>query len=105
MVSEKFLLIPVPGHTEGSTTLLYNQRFLFTGDHIWWDRNIKGLGTPEQLLWDEKILLESIHKLLTYSFEWVLPGHGDRIQLTGPEMTRHLEQLLKRRRTMKTNFG
>ena len=101
LVSEKFLLIPVPGHTEGSTALLYDQRFLFSGDHLWWDRDIKGLGTPEYLLWDERILLESIHKLLTYSFEWVLPGHGDRIQLTRPEMTRHLEQLLERRRTMR----
>ena len=30
------LIIPVPGHTKGHTVLLYNQKFLFTGDHLAW---------------------------------------------------------------------
>jgi len=28
------LIIPVPGHTLGHTVLLYDQRFLFSGDHL-----------------------------------------------------------------------
>jgi ferredoxin len=33
----EFQIIPVPGHTAGSMALLYKNRFLFTGDHLWWD--------------------------------------------------------------------
>ena len=36
-VMPQFLVIPVPGHTAGSMVLLYKNRFLFTGDHLWWD--------------------------------------------------------------------
>src|SRR5262245_61745421 len=31
-----FLVIPTPGHTAGHMVLLYRNRFLFTGDHLWW---------------------------------------------------------------------
>lgn len=97
-VSKPFRLIPVPGHTEGSMALLYDERFLFSGDHLWWDRDIEGLGTPERLVWSEPRLLKSVARLLDHRFEWVLPGHGDRIHLTASEMTAHVEQLLERRR-------
>jgi len=100
-VSESFQLIPVPGHTEGSMALLYDRRFLFSGDHLWWERDLKALGTPEYLVWDEMRLLNSIEKLLGHRFEWVLPGHGDRVHLTADEMTMHLEQLLERRRAIR----
>lgn len=97
-VSEAFRIIPVPGHTEGSIALLYDQRFLFTGDHLWWERDLNELGTPENLVWNRSCLLRSIAKLLDHPFEWVLPGHGDRIRLSAGERTAHLEQLLDRRR-------
>jgi glyoxylase-like metal-dependent hydrolase (beta-lactamase superfamily II)/ferredoxin len=100
VASEPFRLIPVPGHTEGSMTLLYDGRFLFSGDHLWWDRESNGLGAPERLVWDEPRLLKSVAKLLDYRFEWVLPGHGDRIHLPATEMTAHVRQLLEHRRTM-----
>jgi glyoxylase-like metal-dependent hydrolase (beta-lactamase superfamily II)/ferredoxin len=100
VVSEPFRLIPVLGHTQGSMALLYDQRFLFSGDHLWWDRDINGLGAPEQLIWNEQHLLKSVATLLDYRFEWVLPGHGDRIHLPATEMTAHVRQLLEHRRTM-----
>ena len=37
LFSPEFTIIPVPGHTAGSMCLLYRDRFLFTGDHLWWD--------------------------------------------------------------------
>ncbi len=101
VVSEPFRIIPVPGHTEGSMALLYDGRFLFSGDHLWWERDGKGLGAPERLVWDGERLVESVAKLLDYRFEWVLPGHGDRIRLPADEMTAHLERLLQRRRAMR----
>src|SRR5438132_196596 len=36
-LDEEALFIPVPGHTPGSTCLLYREKFLFSGDHAWWD--------------------------------------------------------------------
>ena len=92
-----FECIPVPGHTAGSMVLLYNNRFLFSGDHLWWDRNLQQLGTPENLVWDAAQLEQSVRKLLNHNFKWVLPGHGERIHLHHPEMKNAIVQLLQRR--------
>jgi glyoxylase-like metal-dependent hydrolase (beta-lactamase superfamily II)/ferredoxin len=92
-----FLCIPVPGHTPGSLALLYNNRFLFTGDHLWWERDLQQLGTPEKLVWDDAQLKRSVRKLLAHSFEWVLPGHGQAIHLREGDMKQALTQLLQRR--------
>src|SRR5262249_53622735 len=34
-----FLAIATPGHTRGHCVLLFDERFLFTGDHLDWDRD------------------------------------------------------------------
>jgi len=96
-VEPEFVCIPVPGHTAGSMVLLHKNRFLFSGDHLWWDRNLQQLGTPENLVWDEAELEGSVKKLLNYSFEWVLPGHGERINLPCREMKSAVGQLIQRR--------
>jgi glyoxylase-like metal-dependent hydrolase (beta-lactamase superfamily II)/ferredoxin len=98
VASEAFRIIPVPGHTRGSMALLYGERFLFSGDHLWWDRDLNGLGAPENLVWNKRLLLESVARLLDHRFEWVLPGHGDRIHRAADEMKDQLERLLERRR-------
>lgn len=97
----EFVCIPVPGHTAGSMALLYKNRFLFSGDHLWWDRDLQQLGTPERLVWNEEQLKQSVTKLLDHSFEWLLPGHGERINLPPPEMKKAVEQLVKRRWALK----
>lgn len=96
-VGPEFVCIPVPGHTPGSMALLYRNRFLFSGDHLWWDRDLRGLGTPERLVWDETQLKRSVGKLLNYSFEWVLPGHGDRVHLPYQDMKNAVGRLSERR--------
>ncbi len=96
-VEPGFVCIPVPGHTAGSMALLPRKRFLFSGDHLWWDRELQRLGTPENLVWNDAQLQKSVRKLLKYSFEWVLPGHGERILLPCPEMESAVEQLVQRR--------
>ncbi|MEX2493530.1 MAG: MBL fold metallo-hydrolase [Nitrospirales bacterium] len=96
-VEKKFMCIPVPGHTAGSMALLYNNRFLFSGDHLWWDRDRRQLGTPERLVWDDAQLEQSVRKLLNHSFEWVLPGHGERVHLHQKVMKQAVRQLLERR--------
>lgn len=92
-----FLFIPVPGHTAGCMALLYNNRFLFSGDHLWWDHVRQQLDTPKNLVWDDVQLERSVKTLLNHSFEWVLPGHGKRIHLSPPDMKKAIHQLLYRR--------
>lgn len=97
----EFVFVPVPGHTPGSMALLYNNRFLFSGDHLWWDRDLQQLGTPKNLVWDDAQLEQSVRKLLYHSFEWVLPGHGERIHLPHRDMKNALNQLIQRRWNLK----
>lgn len=39
-IETDFLVIPTPGHTKGHTVLLYGNKFLFTGDHLYWRSDI-----------------------------------------------------------------
>jgi glyoxylase-like metal-dependent hydrolase (beta-lactamase superfamily II)/ferredoxin len=92
-----FLAIPTPGHTRGHYVLLYRGRFLFTGDHLDWDRYRGRLdASPDYnwYSWPEQIA--SMRKLAEYAFEWVLPGHGQRIHLPADEMRRQLANLVAR---------
>ena len=71
------LAIPVPGHTRGHAVLLYRDRFLFTGDHLAFSpgrRRLIAFRDACWYSWTEQI--RSMERLLDYSFEWVLPGHG-----------------------------
>ncbi len=96
-IGSEFQIIPVPGHTAGSMVLLYRDRFLFTGDHLWWDPHSKALEAPTRLVWRKWTLIDSIRKLLDYRFEWVLAGHGDRVRLPAADMRAHLLALVERR--------
>ena len=92
-----FKIIPTPGHTEGHCVLLYRDKFLFTGDHLWWRRKRQQLGASQGVAWFSwRRQTESMEKLLSYHFEWVLPGHGQRIKLPPEEMKRELEALVNR---------
>ncbi len=46
-----FLAIPTPGHTKGHCVLLFQERFLFTGDHLAWDREARQLSASEDYCW------------------------------------------------------
>lgn len=73
------LIIPVPGHTRGHTVLLYQNRVLFTGDHLAWSVELGHLHAFRRACWYSwPALMTSMKMLLDYSFEWVLPGHGRR---------------------------
>lgn len=92
-----FLVIPTPGHTAGHCVLLYRSRFLFTGDHLDWDRDRSRLHASSNYCWyswEEQI--QSVRRLLDYKFEWVLPGHGQRVQLPFEQMRSQLANLVAR---------
>jgi glyoxylase-like metal-dependent hydrolase (beta-lactamase superfamily II)/ferredoxin len=93
----EFTIIPVPGHTAGSMCLLHRDRYLFTGDHLWWDPEDRRLDSPQQLVSDAEALYQSIEKLTLYSFEWVLAGHGGRIHLPRGHMQAAIRELVQRR--------
>ncbi|QDU20971.1 Hydroxyacylglutathione hydrolase [Urbifossiella limnaea] len=82
-----FLAIPTPGHTEGHCALLVQDRFLFTGDHLDWDRDKQRLAASENYCWYSwPQQADSMRRLADYRFEWVLPGHGQRVRLPADEM-------------------
>jgi glyoxylase-like metal-dependent hydrolase (beta-lactamase superfamily II)/ferredoxin len=89
------IAIPVPGHTRGHAVLLYQNRFLFTGDHLAWSPNRETLIAFRNACWYSWAeQTRSMEKLLDYEFEWVLPGHG-RIHHDSPKnMRRHLERCI-----------
>jgi glyoxylase-like metal-dependent hydrolase (beta-lactamase superfamily II) len=45
-------------------------------------------------------MVQSIEKLLNYRFEWVLPGHGDRVHLSSAEMIPAVQDLVRRRSSL-----
>jgi hypothetical protein len=53
--------------------------------------------TCRQLARSEAHLIDSIAKLLTAPFQWVLAGHGDRVCLPESEMQAQVRALLERR--------
>jgi glyoxylase-like metal-dependent hydrolase (beta-lactamase superfamily II)/ferredoxin len=91
-----FLAIPTPGHTKGHCVLLFQERFLFTGDHLDWDRDERRLAASEDYCWYSwPQQAESMKRLADYRFEWVLPGHGQKVHLPADEMREQILHLVK----------
>jgi glyoxylase-like metal-dependent hydrolase (beta-lactamase superfamily II)/ferredoxin len=90
------LVLAVPGHTQGHTVLLYNQRFLFSGDHLAWSdeqQHLIAFRSACWYSWTEQI--KSMQRLPAYSFEWVLPGHGRRHHTSAAAMQQSMQQCLE----------
>lgn len=72
-----FKVIPTPGHTSGHMVLLYQDRYLFSGDHLFFDQEKKKIYASKNVnwySWPEQV--ESLIKLKNYYFNWIFPGHG-----------------------------
>ncbi|MGF1517282.1 MAG: MBL fold metallo-hydrolase [Nodosilinea sp.] len=88
-------IIPVPGHTKGHTVLLYDNRALFTGDHLAWSVRLHQLYAFRRhcwYSWPEQI--KSMEQLAAYDFEWVLPGHGRRHHADKATMGQQMQKCL-----------
>src|SRR5215213_1973499 len=95
-LDQDLLAVPVPGHTRGHMVLLYRDKFLFTGDHLAWSPSRETLTAFRTACWYSwKEQTRSMGRLLDYSFEWVLPGHGRIHQDTAPEMRSQLLRCLE----------
>ena len=90
------LFIPTPGHTAGSACLLYRDKFLFSGDHLWWNPRRGMLSASRTYCWHHwPTQLRSLERLLAFDFTWVLPGHGSSHRAGSPEAMRaDLEQAI-----------
>lgn len=89
------LLIPVPGHTKGHVVYLYQEKYLFTGDHLAWDEENGRLYAFRSACWYSwPAQIESMKRLLEFNFEWVLPGHGRRMNLPAARMRTELEKCI-----------
>jgi len=90
-LDEDLLAIPVPGHTRGHVVLLYRNKFLFTGDHLAWSDNRRGLIAFRDVAWYSwPEQTRSMKRLLGFRFQWVLPGHGRRAHLPQDAMHQSL---------------
>jgi glyoxylase-like metal-dependent hydrolase (beta-lactamase superfamily II)/ferredoxin len=90
------LIVPVPGHSKGHTVLLYKNKFLFTGDHLAWSPYLEQLYAFRRFCWyswSEQI--KSMAKLASYSFKWVLPGHGRRYHGSLNEIRQQMQQCVE----------
>ena len=93
------LAIPTPGHTRGHTALLYQNRFLFSGDHLWWSPERRELAASRTYCWHSwEEQQESMQRLFDYRFEWVLPGHGRRHHASAEAMRELLQHCIAKMR-------
>jgi glyoxylase-like metal-dependent hydrolase (beta-lactamase superfamily II)/ferredoxin len=96
VLAPDLVAIPVPGHTPGSAVLLYQETFLFTGDHLMGSEDDGRLHASREVCWyswPEQI--RSMEGLLDFRFEWVLPGHGGRYQArSAAAMKAELERVI-----------
>ena len=97
-LGDDLLVIPCPGHSHGSICLLFEERVLFTGDHLWWNPKLQQLSASKTYCWyDWDTQLTSIENLLNYNFSIVCPGHGAIHRTTNPEaMCEDLHKALER---------
>ena len=76
-ISEGVTLVPVPGHTRGSVVFHVDDRWLFTGDTLHWNRRRRHLDVFSRQTWHSwERLADSMDVLARLRVEWVFPGHG-----------------------------
>lgn len=92
-IDDEIVMIPTPGHTRGHAVFLYRNKYLFTGDHLAWSASrghLYAFRSACWYSWPEQI--RSMERLLDYSFEWVLPGHGRPVNLPAAAMRESLQR-------------
>lgn len=79
-LADDLKIIPVPGHTRGSMVLLFDQRILFTGDHLAYRRSEQHLTAFRNVCWyswpEQKKSMQRLSEILPSTIEGLYPGHG-----------------------------
>lgn len=91
-------LVPCPGHTRGSVCFVLDERFLFSGDSLYWSRRQQDLAVHVRKTWYSlNVQLASLERLAQrHRFSYVLAGHGDRHETTPGDMCDRLVALVAR---------
>ncbi|TYK50864.1 MBL fold metallo-hydrolase [Actinomadura decatromicini] len=102
-IAEGVIVHPLPGHTEGSVLYVVDDRFCFSGDSFYWSRTTADVEVAETVTWYsiEELAASLTRTVDRLSFEWLLPGHGDRKRLPVGEMRRRLHGLAVRTRALR----
>ncbi|MGH7002409.1 MAG: MBL fold metallo-hydrolase [Alphaproteobacteria bacterium] len=94
-IAPDLLVIPVPGHTRGSSCLLFDEKFLFSGDHVAWSSERGHIYAFRDACWyDWRTLRRSMARLAEFRFEWILPGHGRRCRFPAVRMKVEMQRCL-----------
>ena len=84
---DDFIIIPVPGLPFGNQVLLYKNRMLFSGRHIWWNPYYQQLQCPK---YPDKISRTNHQKfletLIEFPVEGIFPSHAHRVYSAAEEM-------------------
>jgi glyoxylase-like metal-dependent hydrolase (beta-lactamase superfamily II)/ferredoxin len=89
--------IPTPGHTAGHCAALWRGTHLFSGDHLWWSRRLGALNASREVCWHSWTeQTASVRRLAQLACTWVLPGHGERRQMTVAEYRAGMHALVER---------
>jgi len=93
---------PLPGHTRGSVLYLADDTYCFSGDSIYWSRTTGDIEVFENITWYSITeLAASLDRVAPQlSFEWLLPGHGDRMRRPAKDMARRLHDLAIRTKAL-----
>ncbi|MGI9622036.1 MAG: MBL fold metallo-hydrolase [Acidimicrobiales bacterium] len=76
-VDDGVMSIVIPGHTKGHVAYHVDERFLFTGDALFWNHRRHELDvTPKQTWYSWEALADSMDSIAHLSVDWVFPGHG-----------------------------
>lgn len=77
LVDQGVMSIHIPGHTKGHVVYHVDNRFLFTGDAVFWNHRRHELDVaPKQTWYSWDALADSMDTIAGLNVEWVLPGHG-----------------------------
>ncbi|MBA2405642.1 MAG: MBL fold metallo-hydrolase [Bdellovibrionales bacterium] len=87
-------VIFTPGHTRGHLCLLYKNKFLFSGDHLFYSQDEDKVYASQNVSWYSwEIQEQSIKKLMQYKFDWLMPGHGGWIHKDHESILQDLKKM------------
>jgi glyoxylase-like metal-dependent hydrolase (beta-lactamase superfamily II)/ferredoxin len=96
-------IIFTPGHTRGHQVLLWEDKFLFTGDHFSWSPKFNRFGSFRNACWFSwDVQIESVDKLTNYkNVEWVFPGHEHRGKVEKKSFSEYVEEAVAWMKTVR----
>jgi glyoxylase-like metal-dependent hydrolase (beta-lactamase superfamily II)/ferredoxin len=85
-------VVPTPGHTPGSACLIFDDEYLFSGDHVAWSPTAQRVHAFRRACWyDWDVQIESMRRLALERFACILPGHGRRCRFEPDAMRSAME--------------